>query len=96
MPTQSTISQKLAIDGGPKAVTNKLPGWPQFDEKAIKAVEEVLRSGKVNYWTGPQGHGVREAVRRVAGQQVRHQRGHRHGGPARVRCRPWASGRATR
>ena len=46
---------KLAIEGGPKAVTNKLAGWPQFDEKAIKAVEQVLRSGKVNYWTGPKG-----------------------------------------
>jgi len=45
----------LAIDGGPKAVTNKLVGWPKFDEAAIKAVEEVLRSGKVNYWTGPKG-----------------------------------------
>lgn len=46
---------KLAIEGGPKAVTNKLAGWPQFDEKAIQAVEQVLRSGKVNYWTGPKG-----------------------------------------
>jgi dTDP-4-amino-4,6-dideoxygalactose transaminase len=46
---------KLAIEGGPKAVTNKLVGWPKFDEKAIKAVEEVMRSGKVNYWTGPKG-----------------------------------------
>jgi len=45
----------LAIDGGPKAVANELTGWPQFDEKAIKAVEDVLRSGKVNYWTGPKG-----------------------------------------
>ncbi|MGB2822459.1 MAG: DegT/DnrJ/EryC1/StrS family aminotransferase [Phycisphaerae bacterium] len=45
----------LAIDGGPKAVTNALPRWPSFDEKAIRAVEEVLRSGKVNYWTGPRG-----------------------------------------
>ena len=45
----------LAIQGGPKAVTNKLVGWPKFDEKAIKSVEEVLRSGKVNYWTGPKG-----------------------------------------
>ena len=34
---------------------DKLPHWPQFDEKAIKAVEEVLRSGKVNYWTGRRG-----------------------------------------
>ena len=49
------MASTLAIEGGPKAVTNKLTGWPRFDEKAIKAVEEVLRSGKVNYWTGPKG-----------------------------------------
>jgi dTDP-4-amino-4,6-dideoxygalactose transaminase len=49
------MSSQLAINGGPKAVTNKLQGWPQFDENAIKAVETVLRSGKVNYWTGKQG-----------------------------------------
>ncbi len=55
MSIQSIVSQKLAIDGGPKAVTNTLPGWPQFDENAIRAVEAVLRSGKVNYWTGPKG-----------------------------------------
>lgn len=47
--------ERLAIDGGPKAVTNQLQGWPQFDENAIKAVEAVLRSGKVNYWTGKRG-----------------------------------------
>lgn len=45
----------LAIDGGPKTVTNRLTGWPQFDENAIASVERVLRSGKVNYWTGPHG-----------------------------------------
>ena len=55
MIDQSIISQKLAIDGGPKAVTNKLAGWPQFAEEGIAAVEQVLRSGKVNYWTGPKG-----------------------------------------
>jgi len=49
------MAEQLAVDGGPKAVTNKLAGWPQFDEKAIVAVQEVLRSGKVNYWTGPKG-----------------------------------------
>jgi dTDP-4-amino-4,6-dideoxygalactose transaminase len=47
--------ETLAIHGGPKAVTNKLAGWPQFDEQAIRAVEAVLRSGKVNYWTGKKG-----------------------------------------
>ncbi len=55
MTSDSAVSQKLAVDGGPKAVTNQLTGWPQFAEEGIKAVEEVLRSGKVNYWTGPKG-----------------------------------------
>jgi dTDP-4-amino-4,6-dideoxygalactose transaminase len=49
------MAEKLAIDGGSKSVTNTLAGWPQFDEKAISAVQDVLRSGKVNYWTGPKG-----------------------------------------
>jgi dTDP-4-amino-4,6-dideoxygalactose transaminase len=49
------MADRLAIDGGPKAVTNELAGWPQFDDKAIEAVERVLRSGRVNYWTGPRG-----------------------------------------
>jgi dTDP-4-amino-4,6-dideoxygalactose transaminase len=47
--------ETLAIRGGPRAVTNKLAGWPQFDENAIRSVEAVLRSGKVNYWTGKRG-----------------------------------------
>ncbi len=49
------MSEKLAINGGPKAVTNMFKGWPSFDEKAINAVQDVLKSGKVNYWTGPKG-----------------------------------------
>jgi dTDP-4-amino-4,6-dideoxygalactose transaminase len=48
-------SAVLAIEGGPKAVRNALTGWPQFDENAIQSVEAVLRSGKVNYWTGRKG-----------------------------------------
>ncbi len=49
------MSEQLAIQGGPQAVTNTLTPWPQFSEEAIQAVERVLRSGKVNYWTGPKG-----------------------------------------
>jgi len=49
------MSEKLAIQGGPKAVKNDLKGWPGFDEKAIQAVVDVMKSGKVNYWTGPKG-----------------------------------------
>ncbi len=48
-------SGKLALHGGPKAVPTPLPPWPAFDDNAIRAVEQVLRSGKVNYWTGPHG-----------------------------------------
>jgi dTDP-4-amino-4,6-dideoxygalactose transaminase len=55
MATVSDGSGKLAIHGGSRSVTNTLPAWPQFDEDAIRAVENVLRSGKVNYWTGPNG-----------------------------------------
>src|SRR3954469_10356559 len=51
----NSSSTDLALDGGPKAVTNKLQGWPQFDENAIASVQAVLRSGKVNYWTGKRG-----------------------------------------
>lgn len=51
----TNAAQKLAIDGGPKAVTNALQGWPSFDDRAVQAVQDVLRSGKVNYWTGRQG-----------------------------------------
>lgn len=49
------MSDKLAILGGPKTVTSIKTGWPNFDENAIRAVEQVMRSGKVNYWTGPKG-----------------------------------------
>ena len=57
----------LAINGGPKVVTTPLPRWPQFDGAAIEAVEAVLRSGKVNYWTGPKGMEFEEAFARWQG-----------------------------
>lgn len=32
------------------------PTWPYFAADEIEAVTAVLRSGKVNYWTGEEGH----------------------------------------
>ena len=29
--------------------------WPSYSEEEIDAVSAVLRSGKVNYWTGGEG-----------------------------------------
>lgn len=32
-----------------------LPRWPHYDEDDLRAVEQVLCSGRVNYWTGTEG-----------------------------------------
>src|SRR5688500_5093054 len=47
--------EQLKLLGGSKTIGAALPGWPQFNEDAIAAAAAVLRSGKVNYWTGPIG-----------------------------------------
>ncbi len=31
------------------------PMWPQFDQKSVADVTELLQNGKVCYWTGPKG-----------------------------------------
>jgi dTDP-4-amino-4,6-dideoxygalactose transaminase len=46
---------KLAIDGGPPVRTQPFPAWPAFTAEEIDLVASVLRSGKVNYWTGDEG-----------------------------------------
>lgn len=49
------MAEKLAIEGGAPITKDPFPGWPYFDEESIQAAMEPLRSGKVNYWTGPIG-----------------------------------------
>jgi len=39
----------------PSVDLRRLPTWPVFAEDEIAAAERVLRSGKVNYWTGNEG-----------------------------------------
>lgn len=36
--------------------TQPFAPWPVFDDEQVVAVERVLQSGKVNYWTGRQGY----------------------------------------
>jgi dTDP-4-amino-4,6-dideoxygalactose transaminase len=36
-------------------VRETYPSWPVFEEDEIEAVNAVLRSGRVNYWTGDEG-----------------------------------------
>lgn len=49
------ISHKLAIEGGEPVRTGPFSSWPYFDEELIEASARVLRSNKVNYWTGDEG-----------------------------------------
>lgn len=44
----------LAIDGGAPLLDHRLSSWPRFEEDEIKAVQDVLTSGKPNYWGGGQ------------------------------------------
>src|SRR6266496_4919354 len=46
---------QLAINGGTPIRSTPLPFWPSFENDEIEAVSEVLRSGKINYWTGEEG-----------------------------------------
>ncbi|QDV79828.1 DegT/DnrJ/EryC1/StrS family aminotransferase [Botrimarina mediterranea] len=36
--------------------------WPLYDEEQIAAAADVLRSGRVNYWTGPHGREFEDAL----------------------------------
>jgi dTDP-4-amino-4,6-dideoxygalactose transaminase len=54
MPIASDL-RKLAIQGGRPVRTEFPAPWPFFAEDEIAAVTHVLRSGRVNYWTGREG-----------------------------------------
>jgi dTDP-4-amino-4,6-dideoxygalactose transaminase len=42
----------LAIDGGQRVRTRKFAPWPSLSEDEVEAASLVLRSGRLNYWTG--------------------------------------------
>lgn len=45
----------LAMNGGQPVRSTPFSSWPSFDQDEIEATAAVLRSGKVNYWTGQEG-----------------------------------------
>jgi dTDP-4-amino-4,6-dideoxygalactose transaminase len=45
--TTATVQDRMAA--------MPFPHWPHFDEDERRAVDTVLRSGRVNYWTGTEG-----------------------------------------
>jgi len=52
MEVKALHPDKLAVDGGVPVRGEPLPWWPHYDADDIEAVSTVLRSGRVNTWTG--------------------------------------------
>ena len=49
------VGNELAVEGGSALRNRPVAPWPHFGHEEIEAAAAVLRSGKVNYWTGEEG-----------------------------------------
>ncbi|NPU86199.1 MAG: DegT/DnrJ/EryC1/StrS aminotransferase family protein [Syntrophaceae bacterium] len=49
-------ADRLAVEGGHAVRHVPYPSWPVYDDDEVMAATSVLRSGRVNYWTGEEGH----------------------------------------
>jgi dTDP-4-amino-4,6-dideoxygalactose transaminase len=60
-------AERLALEGGTPVRKRPFAPWPAFAEDEIEAVSAVLRSGRVNYWTGEQAEEFEEEFARFIG-----------------------------
>lgn len=60
---------RLAIHGGPKAVTNVAPRQPKHDPSELKAVEKVLSRGKITFARGPEVMELRKRFQKLYGSK---------------------------
>src|SRR6266851_10182444 len=67
MATTSELGHALAITGGAPVRTDPFPSWPVLEEEEIEAATAVLRSGKLNYWTGNEGRAFEREFAEFAG-----------------------------
>jgi dTDP-4-amino-4,6-dideoxygalactose transaminase len=51
--TTATVQQRIVLP--PAQTVLPFAPWPHFEEDEIEAATSVLRSGKINYWTGQEG-----------------------------------------
>ncbi len=73
---------------------DEVPTWPVYASDEREAVDAVLASGKVNYWTGEQGRKFEAEYAQYLG--VKHAIALANGTVAlELALRSWASGRAT-
>lgn len=61
------MKDTLAIEGGTPVNTQAFAPWPFFPADEVDAAAAVLRSGKVNYWTGSEGRLFEQAFATFAG-----------------------------
>jgi dTDP-4-amino-4,6-dideoxygalactose transaminase len=51
----NALLTELAIEGGAPTRERPFAPWPSFQSDEIEAVASVLKSGRINYWTGEEG-----------------------------------------
>lgn len=59
----------LAIDGGTPVKTTPMAPWPFYAEDEVQKSADILRSGKVNYWTGSETKKFEEEFARYHGMK---------------------------
>src|SRR5580658_6279153 len=65
----TTAAVRLTIMSPPAQSVSAFAPWPYFEADEIEAATAVLRSGKVNYWTGQEGRFFEAEFARSVGAQ---------------------------
>jgi hypothetical protein len=55
LEVSSLHAPTLVVDGGDPVRRISFAPWPHYSDEEIEVAASVLRSGKVNYWTGTEG-----------------------------------------
>lgn len=63
------LEEPLAIDGSSAVRTTPFPSWPHISEPEVEAAAKVLRSGRINYWTGDEGRKFEEEYAKFVGSK---------------------------
>jgi len=64
------MAEKEVVMNGAGIEEIGFPMWPQFDEKSQGEVVEILKNGKVCYWTGPKGMEFEEKFAKWVGSKM--------------------------
>lgn len=63
------MTDVLAIDGGEPVRIEPMPSWPAPGDIEVAQVTEVLRSGRINYWTGDVARSLERSLARATGRK---------------------------